>query len=810
MSTASREAATLVADHPHLEPALRRVLAAHDDEPWTRTALPVDDEAIDELVARDVLESCPEGYRLADPEMVRAVLRADSSPNPEPGNGPGFTSTVGAVGGARDVLGDLRRLLRRRRTVALGIALAIVAVIRLLPLPDVYLGSDVVLSSNDPYLYRYLVEETTRAASSPLDLDTLLRFPEGVESGEPLLVATLSVVAELLGGHPWVTGTLLAWYPVVSAVVTGVGVYLLATHLSDDVRVGLAAVGLFAVVPGHAFRTGLGFADHHAFDYPWLVLTALAFVSLSTEDGLGVGTAEWRSGRWPWSRRTTGLAVALGVGVAGQVLAWEAGPLLLVPLALGVVVYAPFAVYHDRVDSFGPIVAGLSFGAVLSLAAHLVLGWQSFVVAAVPALLVAGTAGVALAALATERRGLPAGALGVAELVGAGAAALVVATAFPDLFAAFESGVAFLFRSSTIGEMQSLVDQWGPLFGPLIMLGFTPFLAVPAMCWVVWDALAERTDYGWVLLGCYAWTFLGLSFVQRRFTGELAPFIAVFAALGFVVLVSWLDLAYGPRFLRIRETDDAPGTATGERDLAIPSRRRFVMLGGFAAVFAGFPSVFSGAIHGRLTIDPRKHAAARWMGAYADERGWEYPRSYVFSEWGENRMFNYFANGNSESYWYAQQNYEGFLFSADSAGWYEELRERAGFVVTTGPESRFVTSRMRDRLHDALGSRVNDVPGLAHYRAVYSGRDGSVKAFTLVPGATIVGTTSSEEPISVKTDAPLEGEGTTFTYERRAEPADGEFSVTVAHPGTYRVGDREVTVPERAVVEGETVSMPGA
>ncbi|WP_152042425.1 STT3 domain-containing protein [Salinigranum salinum] len=797
MSTASGEATTLVADHPHLEPALRRLLAARDDEPWARTALPVADEAVDELVARDVLERCAEGYRLADPEGVRTALRTES--------GTTTRSTSRGVDAARDALEDLRRFLGRRRTIAVGISLALVAVVRLLPLPEVYLGGDVVLSSNDPYLYRYLVEETTRAASGPLDLDTLLRFPDGVTSGEPLLVATLAVVAEFLGGDPWTTGTLLAWYPVVSAVLTGVGVYLLAAHLSEDVRVGLVAVGLFAVVPGHAFRTGLGFADHHAFDYPWLVLTALAFVYLATEDGVVSEFGDENEGVWPWRRRTTGLVVALAVGVAGQVLAWEAGPLLLAPLALAIAVYAPFAVSHDRVASFGPIVAGVSLGAGLAMGAHLTLGWQSFVVAAVPGLLAVGAVVVAAATLATDRLGLPAVTIGVAEFLGAGVAVLVVTTAFPDLVAELDSGVAFLFRSSSIGEMQSLLDQWGPLFGPLIMLGFTPFLAIPAMGWVVWDAVARRSDYGWLLIGCYAWTFLGLSFVQRRFTGELAPFISVFAALGFVVLISWLDLAYGPRFLRTRGAGETTDVGSAERELAIPSRRRFVMLGGFAAVFAGFPSVFSGAIHGRLTIDPRKHAAARWMGAYADERGWEYPRSYVFSEWGENRMFNYFTNGNSRSYWYAQRNYEDFLFSSDPQGWYEELRDRAGFVVTTGPASRFVTSRIKDRLHDGFGSRANEVPGLAHYRAVYAGDEGFVKVFTLVPGATIVGAASSDEPIPVRTDVSIDG--ATFTYERRADPADGEFSVTVAQPGTYRVGDREMTVPERAVVEGETVSL---
>jgi len=706
----------------------------------------------------------------------------------------------------------LRRVLRHDAgdtTPWLAVALGFVAAVRLLPSPEVFRGGDVVLSSNDPYMYRYLVERVTASASGLLDIGTLLGFPDGVATGEPLLVATLSVVAELLGGGSWATGVVLAVYPVASALVTALAVYLLATSLSDDARVGLAAVGFFAVVPGHAFRTGIGFADHHAFDYPWLALTALAFVVLATDDGVtddGAG--------WPWSRRTTRYVALLGVGVAGQVLSWNAGPLLLVPLALGVAVAAPVAVADGRVSSLVPLAAGVGLGAALSLLAHVVLGWQTLAVASTPALVWVGAVAATLGALAVDRLDAPAFVLAGAELAGVALGGLLVAAAVPELVVELERGVEFLFRSSPIGEMQSLTDRWGLVFGPLIMLGFTPFLAVPAMLWSVAVAF-RRGESGWLLLSLYAWTFLALSFVQRRFTGELAPFAAVFAGLGFVGLVSWFELARGPRFLRDRNaaadgggfSDDAPQSRPDEeRALAIPGRRRFVMLGGFAAVFAGFPGVYSAVIHTRVTIDSRAHAAARWMAAYADARGWEYPDNYVFSEWGRNRMYNYFVSGESASYGFARRNYSEFLFATDPETWYERLSDRTGFVVTTGSESdTAITSRMQDRLHEALGSRSGNAPGLAHYRAVYASDDGQTKVFTLVPGATIVGTGPAESTVSLGTS--VSGDGVAFEYERRAETdADGGFSVTVAHPGTYEFDDgRRVSVPESAVLDGASV-----
>jgi dolichyl-diphosphooligosaccharide--protein glycosyltransferase len=366
------------------------------------------------------------------------------------------------------------------------------------------------------------------------------------------------------------------------------------------------------------------------------------------------------------------------------------------------------------------------------------------------------------------------------------------------------------------------------------MLGFTPFLAVPAMVWAAWDAVRRRAP-GWLLLSLYAWTFLVLSYVQRRFTGELAPFAAVFAGLGFLGLCSSLDLATPPAFRnRVSadggrqsgsrtgrpgpagrlddagsDADAAPETGTDpdpDPDLRLPGRRRALLLGAQAAVFTGFPALYSAEIHPRVTIDPRKHAAARWMEAYAAERGWTYPGNYVLSEWGENRMYNYFVSGESRSYRFAERTFEEFLASETPAEWYDRLRSRVGFVVTTGaaPIGGFGSGQIYLRLHGALGSRQPGRAGVAHYRAVYASADGFLKVFTLVPGATVTGRGPADDAVSLRTDVSIPGGS--FTYERAAETdGSGRFSVTVAQPGTYRVGDAEVTVPEAAVTGGESV-----
>lgn len=719
--------------------------------------------------------------------------------------------------GLEDASDRVRRRLRRRTTKALVAALCLVVIIRLLPFPTVYRQGDVVLSSNDPYFYRYLVEQMTVVATGPLDLGVLTSLPSITANGEPLLTATLWWVAELFGGQPWTTGTILAWYPVVSAVLTGVLVYLLVIELSDDPRVALAAVVFFAVVPGHAFRTGLGFADHHAFDYLWLTVTAFAFIRLIGDDRIA----------WPWSRQTILGVALLGVGVGGQVLAWEAGPLLLVPLALGLIVYAPFAAHRDEVSAFVAIVAGLAVGAILTGIAHAGLGWHSFAVAVTPALLCVGGFGLLVGVVTVSRFDLPPYSLAIAEAVSLTLVGTAVRTAVPAVTVALDRGLAFLRSPATAGEMQSITANGGPVFGPLIMLGFTPFLAVPAMVWSAWESV-RRADPGWLLLNLYGWTFLGLSLVQRRFTGELAPFIAIFAGLGFVGLCSMLDLLASPTVFprtsrsggisRSPESDTSTprqgtGTDAAERtasssSLELPGRRRGIVLGSLGIVFTVFPALYSALIHPRVTIDDRKHAAARWMQQYAEARSWEYPANYVFSNWGRNRMYNYFVNGESQSYGFAQQNYDSFLSSQAPVEWYDRLRSRVGFVVTTAdaqPGGIF-GDRMYDRLHGSLGSRRGGTPGLDHYRAVYASDDGYVKVFTLVPGATVVGRGPANTELSVQTDVTIPGG--TFTYERQVTTDEtGSFSVTVSQSGTYRIAEAEVDVPEATVTEAQTVEV---
>lgn len=65
------------------------------------------------------------------------------------------------------------------------------------------------------------------------------------------MLAVLWLVAVMLGGTATAAGSVLAWYPVISAVLTGVLIYVLAVLITDDRRIGIASVVMLAVLPGY-------------------------------------------------------------------------------------------------------------------------------------------------------------------------------------------------------------------------------------------------------------------------------------------------------------------------------------------------------------------------------------------------------------------------------------------------------------------------------------------------------------------------------------------------------------------------------
>ncbi|MWG34439.1 hypothetical protein [Halomarina oriensis] len=770
----------LLDDRPELQSATEAVLSA--DEPFTFGDLPIDSGQFGELVAGGVVEKTEGGnYRVADRNAVRDGL--DAARDGEPGTETGSASTTGRSMPSLSTLGSFDRS-DRLAAACLLVALAFVVAFRLTSWSAVFRPDHVVLSGNDPYYYRYLVEQLL--TDPELSVSNL---PLSSENGEPLTIAILWLVASLLGGVGAVGGV-LAWYPVVAAVVTAVLVYSIAALVTDDRRVALAAVLMLAVLPGHAMRTSLGFADHHAFDYVWLTLTLLGVVLVTVAAHRADGDVLPRP-----DLAAVGI-VTVALGVAGQVLAWEAGPLLVVPLGLFLVADGLRAVAREEspLPTSGPVVLGVGLAAGLTWLVHGTLGWHTTPVVVAPALLAVGGLGVLVAGAAARRVGLPAWALAVGELVGSVVAVLAFRVLFPEFWTEFTTAATDrLFGYRAIAEVQSLFSQ---SLGWLLLFGLLLLVALP---YLVWSLSRAREDARWLPLGVYGAYFLVLAVVQVRFVGELSPLVAVFAGLAFVHVAAWVDVVAPP-------APFGDGTAS---TLALPDRSTAQALVLIFVLLAGLSIVQVPLKTSLLTTDSDDYETAVAIDAYSESQGLEYPENYVLTEWGENRMYNYFVNGEAFSYSYAQNNYAPFVAGTNGSEWYDRL-DRRGFVVTSdGVVSGVVSSdALGTRLHLDNGSRDGDTPGLGHYRLVATNDGGSYKAFQLVPGAVLRGTADHSSTVTVETR--VEVEDTTFVYTRQATTnADGQYTVRVAYPGTYTVngsgGGTAVTVNESAVGDGSTV-----
>jgi dolichyl-diphosphooligosaccharide--protein glycosyltransferase len=223
----------------------------------------------------------------------------------------------------------------------------------------------------------------------------------------------------------------------------------------------------------------------------------------------------------------------------------------------------------------------------------------------------------------------------------------------------------------------------------------------------------------------------------------------------------------------------------------------------------GLSAIQAPIVASDLAIPQEQYETASFIDGHAEETGYDYPQSYVFSPWSWSRMYNYHVNGEAESYGYAQSNYRPFTFSENPSEAYQQYVRGDSYLVTEPvPGSPNITdAMMQSRLHDRYGSRGEGVAGLAHYRALYTSPSGDYKAFRVVPGSTVEGTAEADANVTLITEVDIKGDE--FTYERRATAnQNGTYNVTVPYPGEYDLDGataESVTISEAAVNNGETV-----
>ncbi|MDL0126553.1 STT3 domain-containing protein [Halobacterium salinarum] len=772
MSDVRAATTALLADRPALADALDTLVEVdRSQDTWTFDDAPVDSGVFGELVGRGIVVESGDGYVLADRQAVRAAL---GDPDADP------SDADGAAVSLRDRVPSPS--VSSRAAWFLAASLLVVVALRVFVFPRVFRAGHVVLLGNDPYYYRYLVSAMQQSGAGLLDV------PARIARGEPLLVVVLVGATRLLGGSASAAAHVTAWYPVVAAVVTAVACYLLATTLSHDRRVGITAVLVLAVLPVHAYRTALGFGDHHALDLVWLSLTVLAAVRLLPGAGVAVpDDSGWRR-HLPWG-------CVLAGSVAAQAHSWNAAPLLFVPLVVYAVARSAALVDDKSALADLPLAAALTAGGVLAVAGHVLLGWQSPVIVAPPLLAGLGVGAAALIAAGVRRVGVPSWTAPVLTTASGVAAFAVVATIDPSFVAELQQeGARFVGQSgSSIVETKSLFSTTYGLFaGPIFFYGTALLFALPAGAWAVYTGVA-RSRPRWLLTGCYGTVLLAFAVTQVRFSGELSVFVAVFAAVAFVYFLSVVDLADPPLDFSARSSD-----RERVRSLAIPTRSRALRIGVAFLLVGGLGAVMTPLRTNTLVQSDDAYHAATHVEAALNAPDWTDDTTYVFSRWSRNRLYNWFGSGDGRSYRYARSNYDDFLRSTTPGKWSDRLQDRAAFVV-------FDANSVPDGATGTIGSALTAWgSGLAHYRAVWAGDAKTV--YRVVPGATVTGTAASNASVTLTHEGTVSGQAVTYTRTTTAA-ANGTYTVTVAYPGAYSVSTGgTVTVPAAAVGNGTTVS----
>jgi len=765
-------------ERPELEAPLEAVIAVDDKRnEWTFDDVPVQSGAFGELVSYGLVERTEDGdaYKVADPTAVRATLDNEST---------GETNDDTRLVELSEV--SHSAILNRLATVdTLGVSAVVggllaVVLARAYVYSSVFRDGAIVLSGNDPYYYRYWVEQALVASGGVFDFSSLSTMSEPVRTGEPLLVASLWMSASLFGGDTTAAGWVLAWYPVIAAVITGYLVYRLTIVVTDDRRVALVALVLLAVTPAHAFRTSLGFADHHAFDYVWLMITSYALVRLD-----GRADVVWNErSLWIW----VGM---LGLGIGGQILAWDGGPLLVAPFAGYVAVRVLYDVRSERAPFAAnlPLLGGVAAGTLLVYFGHTLVGWHSDTVAFSPMLLTLGVLGVLGASELAHRHDVSMKIFAAVEVTGSILVLLALRTLHPKYWADLIAGIGRITASRNIAETQSLLSA-GTL-GWLLLFGFVLVLAVPVL--VRQSLAAYRGERRWLVPVIYGWYFLLLAMYQVRFAGQLAMFASVFAGWGFVFIASAVDLTERP--IPFAEEQDI------RSNLSVPSGKILVQFAVLFLLVAGLSVVQVPIKTSQVVTDQSEYRTASWIDEYAVEQGLEYPGNYVFNQWSNNRMYNYFVNGQSQSYRYAQQNYGPFLSGTDLTQWYKRLNDRVGFVLTEDGVD-LGESTIYSHLHNHYGAEGTTLENPGRFKAVYETPNGSYKVFTPVTGALVAGQTSPNGSGTVRTDVELPR--SSFVYERQVTGTkNGWYIVRVPYPSTYAlVGNKSVSVSKDEVSSG--------
>jgi dolichyl-diphosphooligosaccharide--protein glycosyltransferase len=668
---------------------------------------------------------------------------------------------------------------------------------------QVFRDGIITLPGNDPYFYRYLVDQLLAASPDPFSPVEIAEALGGGSSGEPL-VATIGYWATLLVEETPTTteGVAIGWIPVGAALIVGSLVAWMAHAVTEDDRVVVLSVAALALTPAHALYAGIGFFDHHAIDYVWVagMAATLIWLARDVEQRMIANTA---APVYDHLRAVSTWIIAgcFGLTIVAAVFSWNGSPVLLT----GVAAYVFFKTGSDvragvsPVGTALPVAGGLAFATGVSHWLHATAGWQEPAVAYSPALVLGGLIVVTLFGTITARVSeISVRAYLVATIVGTTGFVGFIQAQYPAVVNRLLQRGDIVVTGREIAESRRLITaDYGVFFGSVDMFGWFLFIGLPALLYVSWQCIRAH-EPRWLVLCGFAWPLLGFTFFEIRFSGELSPFMSIFTALGAVVLLQTIDAAKPISVLNNR----SPQQLT---TASFQPTQETVYIALTLLLVASLSLFMIPAITGNVAQTDAQVEAIEWM--QTDAAGADRPE-FVLSKWGRQRLYNYHVFDRGRSYSVgAQEDMVSLLSSTDPDAEYSRFAEGVGYLVLEPLQGPETTSKQGyERLINHYGSANGSVDGVGHYRVTFVASDESRLVFVPVKGATISGTGPANQQLEVETDVRVPGKS--FTYTRYAVTNEtGMFSVRVAHPGTYRVGNQSVIITNSDVRKGKTVRL---
>lgn len=792
MDSRSDTLADLLTNHPDLDEQLHELLELDSKhETWTFDDTELDSGQFGELVSRGIVDKSNGEYHLANPASVRQSLGIETHHSKTPDISQ-FNLSIPTPS------------IDLRASLGLTAVLIFLFAMRIHQYPALARDHHLLSPANDPYFYRYWIDEFLAESTDWTSTELLSNLPSGAAGRRPFTHAANWWIAAFLGGDQWASTMTAIWLPVIATLLLGIVVYFIAKLVTDDVRVGMASVFFLALVPVHAVYSGVGFLEHRLHQYFWLGVTLLALTYLAVDFQRHLSTNGPRHAVKNHLRnpRTWLAALTLAPALAFSIHAWGGSIMMCIPLAA----YAGGRAIIDARANVSPLLANIPLmvgtaGATgLSAFLHLRWGWHEGFVVYIPLLVLAGMIAVFLVGELFRYTDWPPAAFAGLQIIIAGGGLWIFRTRYPEYWERLmDRSEDLIDRGSTATETMSLFED---LLTPILQIGLDVVLAFAVLAWA-WYIIWHRYEPAWLALSTYSSVWLLFAWYQIRFAAQLSIILSIFGGFALVYILAKVDLARPPKPFQQSKTTRRPGKSKpDEPSIKLPSEpAAYGYMALILLLFAGVSLLFVPLLAGDTTYDDDQYDSLLAIEEHNESIADYDHDPFVLSNWGDNRMYNYFVHGDSRSYGYASSNYQPFIESDHPDDHYDEIASQVGYVVIDDLE----TTDLPNNTYTTLHGDINDttLPDSGHFQALHLGDTAS--AYATVPGATITVNGTNE---SITTTTAITLDDTDYSYERTlTEASNTTTATTVAYPGDYDLLDQTVSITQEDVINGSTIEL---